>query len=84
MSACIPIHREERVTLVDLEQVGYTHRGVWSIGFLALGFIWPAWRWPEKILEDHPVTCLMWIVLCLTTAVFPMLDVNQSESLGVM
>ena len=66
------------------KQVGYTHRIVWSIGFLVIGFVWPAWRWPEQILEEHPVVCLMWIVLCLTTAVFPMLDVNQSENLGLM
>jgi phosphatidylinositol glycan class N len=38
----------------------------------------------EQILEEHPVTCSMWIMLCLTTAVFPMLDVNKSENLGLM
>jgi phosphatidylinositol glycan class N len=71
--------------MVDLDgQVGYTHRIVWSIGFLVIGFVWPAWRWPDRILEEHPVTCSVWILLCLATAVFPMLDVNQSENLGLM
>jgi len=49
-----------------------------------LGLVRLAWHWPEKILEEHPVTRLAWIVYCLTTTVFPMLDVNQSESLGLM
>ena len=70
---------------IDLHiQVGYTHRGVWSIGFLALGFIWPAWRWMDGTLKEPPVTCLTWTLLCSIAAVFPMLDVNQSESLGLM
>jgi len=46
--------------------------------------VWPAWRWPEQILKEHPVTRSMWIMLCLTNAVFPMLDVNKSENLGLM
>ena len=78
------IAREEQPPTDLHEQVGYTHRNIWSAGFLAIGFVWPAWRWPEGILNEQPITCLMWIVLCLTTAVFPMLDVNKSESLGLM
>jgi phosphatidylinositol glycan class N len=78
------IAREEQPPTDLHEQVGYTHRNVWSVGFIAIGFVWPAWHWPEEILGEQPITCLMWIVLCLTTAVFPMLDVNKSESLGLM
>ena len=54
------------------------------VGFLTIGFVWPAWRWSREMLEEHPVTCLMWTTLCLATAVFLMLDVDKSESLGSM
>ena len=40
--------------------------------------------WPDQVLEEHTVTCLMWVILCLTNAMFPMLDMNQLEILGLM
>jgi hypothetical protein len=49
-----------------------------------MGFIWPDWSWPEHVLKERPAMCSMWIVLCVTTAIFPVLDVNQSEHLGLM
>jgi len=61
-------------------KVGYTTRTVWSVGFVAIGVGWPLTSWPKgkgKFL-------LPWAACCITTAVFPLLSVNPSESLVTM
>jgi phosphatidylinositol glycan class N len=59
---------------------GYTERAVWSVGFVAMGVGWPLASWPKvrgKLFWP-------WAASCVVTAVFPLLSVNPSESLGTM
>ncbi|KAF8257678.1 alkaline phosphatase-like protein [Lactarius quietus] len=59
---------------------GYSNRAVWSVGFVTIGLGWPLTSWPEgrrKFFEP-------WAASCLLTAVFPLLRVDPSESLGTI
>ncbi|KAI9457067.1 alkaline phosphatase-like protein [Russula earlei] len=56
---------------------GYTNRGLWSVGFIVIGVVWPLTSWPKgtgKLLVP-------WSVCCIVTAMFPLLAVDPSESL---
>ncbi|KAI0270500.1 Phosphatidylinositolglycan class N-domain-containing protein [Gloeopeniophorella convolvens] len=57
--------------------VGYTHRAIWSAGFVAIGLVWPLTSWPA----GHWRLLLPWSAVCLLTAVFPLLRVDPSEDL---
>jgi phosphatidylinositol glycan class N len=60
---------------------GYSNRAVWSVGFVTIGLGWPLTSWPEgrgKLFFGP------WAASCLLTAVFPLLRVDPSESLGTM
>ncbi|TFY65328.1 hypothetical protein EVJ58_g2055 [Rhodofomes roseus] len=61
--------------------VGYTHREVWSVGFVAIGVLWPVVFMRRDVWSKHALLLLGWIVACLTTAVFPMLSVDKQEDL---
>ncbi|KAH9044928.1 Phosphatidylinositolglycan class N-domain-containing protein [Lactarius deliciosus] len=59
---------------------GYNNRTIWSVGFVAIGLGWPLTSWPEgrrKLFGP-------WAATCLLTAVFPLLRVDPSESLGTI
>lgn len=59
---------------------GYNNRTIWSVGFVAIGLGWPLTSWPEgrrKLFGP-------WAASCLLTAVFPLLRVDPSESLGTI
>ncbi|KAJ3532808.1 hypothetical protein NMY22_g7594 [Coprinellus aureogranulatus] len=62
--------------------VGYTHRSVWSGGFLIMGLLWP-FTWAHKQEGSWKLT-VSWVVLCLANAVFPLLSVNKTESVVTM
>jgi len=59
---------------------GYNNRAIWSGGFVTIGLGWPLTSWPKgrwKLFGP-------WATSCLLTAVFPLLRVDPSESLGTM
>lgn len=59
---------------------GYNNRAVWSVGSVTIGLGWPLTCWPEgrgKLFGS-------WAASCLLTAVFPLLRVDPSESLGTI
>ncbi|KAF8076905.1 Phosphatidylinositolglycan class N-domain-containing protein [Lyophyllum atratum] len=58
----------------------YTHRFIWSIGFLLIGVVWPV-TWPKDRLRKHFTPAILWALLCLVAAVFPILSVEKQESL---
>ncbi|KAH9990107.1 Phosphatidylinositolglycan class N-domain-containing protein [Russula vinacea] len=60
---------------------GYTNRAVWSVGFVAIGLIWPMASWPEK---QRGKLFWPWAVGCFVSAVFPLLRVDPLESLGTI
>jgi phosphatidylinositol glycan class N len=61
-------------------QFGYTDRAVWSVGFVVVGVVWPLTSWPK----GRGKLFWPWAASCVTTAVFPLLSVDPSESLGTM
>lgn len=61
-------------------QFGYTDRAVWSVGFVVMGVVWPLTSWPE----GRGKLFWQWAASCGITAVFPLLSVDPSESLGTM
>ncbi|KAF9078528.1 Phosphatidylinositolglycan class N-domain-containing protein [Rhodocollybia butyracea] len=61
--------------------LGYTHRSLWSAGFVIIGVVWPATRWKSETQKALGHKCWMWTLSCLVTAMFPLLEVNKEESL---
>ena len=68
----------------DNTQVAYTHRWIWSIGFALIGVAWPLLFWPKRAILQNPRMSLAWMVLCLVTAKFPLLNVDKKEDLQTM
>ncbi|RDB20194.1 GPI ethanolamine phosphate transferase 1 [Hypsizygus marmoreus] len=60
--------------------VAYSHRFIWSIGFIVIGVLWPM-TWPKDTLSQYWSTAVLWAALCLATSVFPLLSVEKVESL---
>ncbi|KZT00391.1 alkaline phosphatase-like protein [Laetiporus sulphureus 93-53] len=61
--------------------IGYTHRQIWSAGFVVIGIIWPLAFWSSELRSRHAVLLLPWALTCLSTAVFPLLSVDKEENL---
>ncbi|KDR84256.1 hypothetical protein GALMADRAFT_704440 [Galerina marginata CBS 339.88] len=58
----------------------YTHRSIWSIGFVMVGLIWPLF-WTNQVRSKNSWKFVFWSVSCLVTAIFPLLSVDKNESL---
>ncbi|KIM35184.1 hypothetical protein M413DRAFT_14705 [Hebeloma cylindrosporum] len=63
--------------------IGYTHRSIWSAGFVFVGVFWPLF-WTKGLLSQNLKTCILWGLSCLATAIFPLLPVDKSESLATI
>lgn len=72
LSSCVNLKRALKF--------GYSNRAVWSVGFVTIGLGWPLTSWPEGRGRFFG----SWAASCLLTAVFPLLRVDPSESLGTM
>ncbi|KAF8626715.1 hypothetical protein AX17_006482 [Amanita inopinata Kibby_2008] len=60
--------------------MGYTHRSIWSVGFLIIGIIWPL-TWPTALRRENMASILVWGASCTASGMFPLLPVDKSESL---
>lgn len=69
------------VVVLQCMVAAYTHRSLWSLGFLVMGILWPYASWPSHIRSQHPKLLLSWMSSCLVTGVFPLLSVNKREEL---
>ncbi|KDQ54666.1 hypothetical protein JAAARDRAFT_71932 [Jaapia argillacea MUCL 33604] len=61
----------------------YTHRSIWSAGFLIIGVLWPLVSWSNEVLKNR-LLLLAWIGSCLVTGMFPLLGVDKKESLAAI
>ncbi|KAJ4489952.1 Phosphatidylinositolglycan class N-domain-containing protein, partial [Lentinula aciculospora] len=61
--------------------LGYTHRSVWSVGFVVIGVVWPLLQWTTDSRKSLGLKTWLWTISCLITAVFPLLKVDKEESL---
>ncbi|KAI0338607.1 PigN-domain-containing protein [Trametopsis cervina] len=68
------------VVALESMVVAYTHRSVWSAGFVVIGVLWPIF-WPAKTRSTNPKLLCSWVVVCMTSAVFPLLSVEKQESI---
>jgi phosphatidylinositol glycan class N len=82
MVVCTRVSSTSSVYLIS--QAAYTHRSLWSGGFVLMGIAWPLFSLPKKMLLDHCLLFLSWALACLITAVFPLLGVDKKESLCAM
>ncbi|PSR79398.1 hypothetical protein PHLCEN_2v7043 [Hermanssonia centrifuga] len=64
--------------------VAYTHRSIWSIGFVIMGLVWPLLTWPTEMTKEDPYLFPSWAGLCTITAIFPLLPVDKAESVMLM
>lgn len=69
------------VVVLQCMVTAYTHRSLWSIGFLVMGILWPYASWPSHVRSQHPRLLLSWMMSCLVTGIFPLLSVNKREDL---
>lgn len=69
------------VVVLQCMVTAYTHRSLWSIGFLVMGILWPYASWPSHVRSQRPRLLLSWMMSCLVTGIFPLLSVNKREDL---
>lgn len=69
------------VVVLQCMVAAYTHRSLWSIGFLVMGILWPYTSWPSHVRSQHPRLLLYWMSSCVVTGIFPLLSVNKREDL---
>ncbi|KAA1466912.1 PigN-domain-containing protein [Dentipellis sp. KUC8613] len=60
---------------------GYTHRAIWSLGFVLIGAVWPLAAWPREVVRTHSRLLGAWAAACVATAAFPLLRVDPEEGL---
>ncbi|KAF8579724.1 PigN-domain-containing protein [Ramaria rubella] len=63
---------------------GYTHRSIWSIGFVLLGVVWPTTSWPTAFRKNNLGLLTAWSTSCLITGLFPLLHVEKTENLAII
>ncbi|KAG2078602.1 alkaline phosphatase-like protein, partial [Suillus decipiens] len=69
------------VLVLQCMVAAYTHRSLWSIGFVVMGIFWPYMSWPSHVRSQYPRLLLSWMSSCLVTGIFPLLSVNKREDL---
>ncbi|KAI4518455.1 PigN-domain-containing protein [Schizophyllum commune Loenen D] len=62
----------------------YTQRYIWTVGYLVIGLLWPATSWSATARSKMGYAAVLWPLVCLASAVFPMLSVDKTESLGMI
>ncbi|KAI6012879.1 Phosphatidylinositolglycan class N-domain-containing protein [Pisolithus microcarpus] len=62
--------------------VAYTHRSIWSVGFVVVGVLWPLITWPSSLLSQNRGLVGLWCGSCIVIGVFPLLAVDKEESLS--
>ncbi|KAI0789286.1 PigN-domain-containing protein [Abortiporus biennis] len=74
------------VVVIALESmvVSYTHRSIWSLGFVTIGYIWPLMSWPAKVRKERFGLWLAWMCSCTATGVFPLLGVDKQENIPLI
>ncbi|KAK7680798.1 hypothetical protein QCA50_016106 [Cerrena zonata] len=72
------------ITTLEGMVLAYTHRSIWSVGFVVMGLVWPSVFWPKEVRSQHLQLLGAWSLTCLGTAIFPLLDVNKQESVPTL
>ncbi|KAL3418347.1 phosphatidylinositolglycan class N [Phlyctema vagabunda] len=66
------------LALIESLALGYTHREVFSILFIAAGF-WPAF-YGSKFLNENIILSATWLFACITMSAFTLLEVLKTEN----
>lgn len=66
-----------------IHQAAYTHRSIWSVGFILVGLIWP-FAWGDRTRSENWGWRFVWGAVCVITGIFPLLSVDKRESLASM
>ncbi|KAJ1030226.1 hypothetical protein NDA16_001137 [Ustilago loliicola] len=70
--------------MLELMALGYLHRAAWFVGFILLGFAWPAVGLSADFKSDNEGLVLIWGLSCLVTGLFTIGDVNKEESIVLL
>ncbi|PWZ02565.1 alkaline phosphatase-like protein [Testicularia cyperi] len=70
--------------MLEIVALGYLHRAAWFVGFLALGFAWPAISLDADFKADNEGLLVLWGMVCLATGSFTIADVNKDESITLL
>ncbi|KAF8885809.1 Phosphatidylinositolglycan class N-domain-containing protein [Infundibulicybe gibba] len=62
--------------------VAYTHRSIWSVGFLLIGVAWPLLFWSRRTLSRLSLYAAAWALVCIITGIFPLLTVDKTETIA--
>ncbi|KAF7302545.1 PigN domain-containing protein [Mycena chlorophos] len=76
-SAWVVLYGAAVIVVLQSMVAAYTHRSIWSAGFVLTGVVWPLLSW--RTLGGARIT-ITWSLACLVIAVFPLLSVNKTES----
>lgn len=72
------------LSMLELMALGYLHRAAWFVGFILLGFAWPAVGLSADFKSDNEGLVLIWGLSCLMTGLFTIGDVNKEESIVLL
>ncbi|KAG8747688.1 Glycosyl phosphatidyl inositol anchor synthesis [Ceratobasidium sp. 428] len=72
------------VAVLECMVFAYTHRELWTVLFVILGFVWPLVGWPKDFYRQNLALALTWTMSCLGTGVFTVLSVEKTESLTLI
>ncbi|TKY90685.1 hypothetical protein EX895_000683 [Sporisorium graminicola] len=72
------------IAMLELMAIGYLYRVAWFIGFVLLGFAWPAFALNADFKADNEGLILVWGLCCLITGLFTIGDVNKEESIPLL
>ncbi|KAJ9476733.1 GPI ethanolamine phosphate transferase 1 [Pseudozyma hubeiensis] len=72
------------LAIMELMAVGYLYRVAWFIGFIVIGFAWPAFALSADFKSDNEGLILVWGLSCLMTGLFTIGDVNKEESIPLL
>lgn len=70
--------------MMELMAIGYLYRVAWFIGFVLIGFAWPAFALSADFKSDNEGLVLVWGLSCLMTGLFTIGDVNKEESIPLL
>ncbi|SPC65528.1 related to MCD4 - sporulation protein [Ustilago sp. UG-2017b] len=72
------------LAMLELMAIGYLHRAAWFVGFILLGFAWPAVGLSADFKSDNEGLVLIWGLSCLATGLFTIGDVNKEENITLL
>ncbi|ETS63700.1 hypothetical protein PaG_02006 [Moesziomyces aphidis] len=72
------------LAMLELMAVGYLRRETWFVGFILIGFAWPALGMNADFKSENEGLLIVWGFSCLLNGLFTIGNVNKEESITLL